>query len=521
MRRNIFGRVISIFLIGSFLVSCVGMRGVFSRKDAPNIVIILTDDMDMSLLPYMENVNHLIVEQGATLTNYFATASICCPSRATILRGQYPHNTDVMENFPGFRGFFKQGKEADTLAVWLNDAGYKTSLLGKYLNLYPIDAGRDHIPPGWTDWHSFLYEKGHLNFYYDYKMNNNGQYTEYGKATEEYSTDVIRQMSLDFIHASAKDDAPFFLFASVYAPHGPSTPARRHKEIFLDVEYPQKPSITEDTSDKPAIIQSLVGSASGDEFDAGDAQSLYIQRVQSLQAVDEMVKDIVDALEQTGQLENTYIIFTSDNGFHMGEHGLPSGKGMPYEEDIHVPFVVRGPGIAPKSEVTQLAANIDIALTVAEMAGVSASKIADGRSLLPLLTGGSVPKWRNALLIELGYIEVAKVPGVQNVSLKTSGDEAPMVEDPDIHEDPDNIFDDYLSKVEGGAFRGIRADDFVYVEYENGEREYYDLVNDPYQLDNLAANLDADTRARLESWLAELKPCAADSCRQAEEKNIK
>jgi arylsulfatase A-like enzyme len=513
MKQNVFGRMIACLVMTSILASCVGTQNSPTPKEnAPNIIVILTDDMDYSLLPYMENVNHLIVEQGATLTNYFVTASICCASRASMFRGQYPHNTDVLENFPGFRRFYKLNEEADTLAVWLKNAGYKTSLLGKYLNLYPIDAGRDYVPAGWTDWHAFIYQKNEPDLYENYSMNENGKFVQYPKTPAAYSTDVIKKDAVDFINESGK--SPFFMLAAVYAPHGPGKFAKRHAKMFPDLKYPQKPSIGEDISDKPQIVQALASSASGEVLDAGDSSFVYIKRARALQAVDELVKDIVQTLEQNGELDNTYIIFTSDNGFHIGEHNLPTGKGTAYEEDIHVPFVIRGPGIQPNSQVTRIAANIDIAPTVADMAGASISSIVDGRSLLPLLKNQPVSKWRKALLVEVGYSEQPQSSELQNIALKKA------VEEELVAEYPDTIYDDYFSKVEGGSFRAIRAENFVYVEYDNGEAEYYDLIKDPYQLDNLAAQLDADTLARLHAWLEELKTCSADNCRTVEEKTV-
>jgi arylsulfatase A-like enzyme len=198
-----------------------------------------------------------------------------------------------------------------------------------------------------------------------------------------------------------------------------------------------------------------------------------------MQAVDEMVADIVRLLEQNDQLENTYIFFTSDNGFHMGEHSLPSGKMLPYEEDIRVPLLVRGPGIQPGAVITQLTANIDIAPTVAELAGAEIAGFVDGRSLVPFFHTQPVEDggWRKGLLIETGDLER----------------ESHVI-----------------------AYRGIRAENFIYVEYESGELEYYDLIADPYQLDNLAGELDAETLALLRSWLEYLSACQAEDCRTAE-----
>jgi N-acetylglucosamine-6-sulfatase len=478
----------------------------------PNIVVILTDDMDRGLVQYMPKTDALITQQGATLTNYFATTPICCPSRASMLRGQYAHNTDILENFPGFKRFFQRGEEEQTLAVWLNNEGYATALMGKYLNLYPNSAGWNHVPAGWTDWRAFLFQNDALdggNFYYNYTLNENGVLNEYAKSPEDYSTDVIGKRSLEFIEQSLAEDDPFLLLIAVYAPHGPSIPAPRHAELFADLTYPQTPSFNEtDLSDKPQIVRDLA--SSGDDFDAGDADNLHVQRVRSLQSVDELVENVVDMLEEHGQLENTYIIFTSDNGFHMGEHSLPSGKGTPYEEDIHVPFMIRGPGIRPGSQVAQLIANIDLAPTLAEIAGAEPADFVDGRSFLPLLSDDTPDEWRSALLIEMGYIEDKPVAtAYQNISLPN--------EPAQIFEYPDSQFDNYFAEVDGGAFRGIRGEDFVYVEYANGELEYYDLITDPHQLNNLATGVDPATLASLHSWLEQLKTCSADTCRDLEQ----
>jgi arylsulfatase A-like enzyme len=447
----------------------------------PNIIFILTDDLDFTLMPYMENTNKLIGEQGATFTNYFVTSSSCCPSRASTLRGQYPHNTNILENSPGFRNFHNNGKESETIATWLNKAGYETSLIGKYLNGYPVTAGNKYVPPGWTDWHSFIHHDADNDegwYYYNYTMSENGKLNYYGYSPEEYSTDIVTERAIDFIDQSITKHSPFFIYIAGMAPHGPSTPAPRHEDTLPDLVYPQKPSfLEEDISDKPSIIYSNV--EPGDDFDAYDANEQLRKRAQTMQAVDEMVLEIVQLLEQNGQLENTYIIFTSDNGFHMGEHGLSAGKMLAYEEDIHVPLLIRGPGIEPNSTISQMVANIDIAPTAADMAGTKTTEFVDGRSFLPLLhqQTGQTLEWRKNLLIETGYFDR----------------ESPVI-----------------------AYRGIRNEKFKYMEYENGELEYYDLVNDPYELENLASDLDAETIATLHAWLEQIRTCKAESCREVE-----
>lgn len=475
-KRVVGGIVVCLVVITIAAVVCRGESN--SALDTPpNIVFILTDDLDLNLMPYMQNTNTLIAQEGAVFKNYFVTSPACCPSRATILRGQYPHNTTILENSSGFERFYRNGNEKETIATWLQRAGYRTSFLGKYLNLYPAGALKTYIPPGWTDWHVFLY-KNATDFYFAYTMNENGELVRYHKKTEDYSTDVIKGKAVEFINKSIKDNAPFFALISVYAPHGPSSPAPRHAELYRGLEYPKGIAFNEgDISDKPSVVRSLIQTSG--KFETVDADSLFMQRVRSMQAVDEMVGELIKLLDQHGQLNNTYIFFTSDNGFHMGEHGLSSGKMLPYEEDIHVPLLVRGPGIEPNSTITQMVANLDLAPTIADMAGVSPARFVDGRSFLPFLNSQQETglEWRQALLLELGYLDRP----------------SPVI-----------------------AYRGIRTERFTYIEYESGETEFYDLLLDPYQLNNLANSLDPETLSVLHSWLEQLKTCKTNSCRKAE-----
>lgn len=465
-----------LIVLGGF--SCSGQQ-IDPDNPPPNIIFILTDDMDYPLLPYMEQTNRLIAQEGAAFTNYFVTSSACCPSRASTFRGQYPHNTGVLENSPGFEQFHENGNNKSTIATWLKSAGYRTSFMGKFMNLYPAGVKRTYVPPGWTDWHAFVTsERKAADFYTSYILSENGKLVDYNEDEDDYSTDVLKNRAVEFINKSVEAHAPFFLFIAPYAPHGPSTPAARHANLYLDLKYPQSASFhEEDISDKPQIIQDI--RRTGGLFEVKEADEFFIKRVQTMLAVDEMVAELVQLLDDNGQLDNTYIFFTSDNGYHMGEHSLPSGKMLPYEEDILVPFLVRGPGIPPNTTITQMTANIDIAPTIAELAGAQSADFVDGRSFVHFLNGQPADdlQWRSALLIETGDLDR----------------ESPVV-----------------------AYRGIRAENFIYLEYENGEIEFYDLIADPYQLENIANDLDAETLAILHSWLEELKACQADSCRNAE-----
>jgi N-acetylglucosamine-6-sulfatase len=511
VRPGVWAIIILILLAGIGFYTINHTR-VF--RNSPNIIIILTDDVDLKLMPYVPKTNELIGEQGATLTNYFITTPICCPSRSSMLRGQYAHNTDVLENSPGFVRFFRLNEEAETLAVWLSRDGYQTSLIGKYLNSYPTNAGKNYIPAGWTDWHSFIYQRGNNDFYYNYIMNENAELVSYGDAPEEYSTDVIRDKSISFINQNAAEGSPFFLLISVYGAHGPSTPAPRHEDLFADLQYPQSPSFNEeDISDKPQVIQQL--GSTGDEFDAYDANALFRKRAQSMQSVDELVADVMQTLEKNGQLENTYVIFTSDNGFHMGEHRVPSGKGMPYEEDIRVPFLIRGPGIPAGMQISQMIANIDLAPTIADWTDTRTADFVDGRSFAPFLdpAAGPLADWRKGLLIEIGYTAGRFSSNTQNIAFDPSGSSSMI-------EYPDSKYDNYLAEEEGATYRGIRGENFVYSEYENGEIEFYDLTTDPYELNNIAATIDPGILAQLHAQLELLKTCTAETCRTVENEII-
>lgn len=475
------------------------------KSDLPNIVFILTDDMEASAIEFMPKTKELIGLQGATFTNFYISMSLCCPSRATILRGQYMHNTQIAGNkLPegGFDKFYQLGLEQSTMAVWLQQAGYNTALFGKYLNEYPGVAGPTYIPPGWTEWYSPV--KGNVYRNFNYTLNENGNPVEYGQAPEEYATDVISNKAQDFIQRNVEAGTPFFAFISVFAPHAPSEPAPRHAGLFTDLVHPRTPSFNEeDITDKSQSYneQDLLSTKEIERMEA-----LYPKRAQSLQAVDEMTVAIVNQLESLGQLENTYIIFTSDNGYHMGEHRLIQGKNTPFEEDIHVPFLIRGPGITSNSIVNSIAGNVDLASTFAEIAGVIPPDFVDGRSLMPLFNEIQPETWRDAYLLERSAPESE---AFSDVSIAFNPDMG-LLEPPDFAPNPK------YSWPFASAYSGLRTKDYNYVEYEIGDIELYDMNNDPYQLNNIARTSDPALLNMLQDWLASLKDCKGEVCRLAE-----
>jgi arylsulfatase A-like enzyme len=476
-----------------------------STPSRPNILYILTDDMAVTDLQYMPKTLELLGAQGVTFENFFVSMALCCPSRACMLRGQYPHNTQIVgNNRPdgGFGKFHQLGLEESTIAVWLQDAGYNTALFGKYLNGYPGSMGKEYIPPGWTEWYSAV--EGSAYDQYNYTLNENGALVSYGDAPEEYGTDVYAAKAMDFMSRSIAQGEPFFAYVSVYAPHDPATPAPRHENLFADLTLPRPPSFNEgDMSDKPQGLRENGALTHGNN---NNLERLYRKRIQSLQAVDEMVANFVTQLDALGQLDNTYIVFTSDNGYHLGEHRLPQGKNTPYEEDIRVPLLVRGPDMPAGEVVDALTGNIDLAPTFAEWGGISAPDFVDGRSLVPLLQ--SVPRidnptfpWRDAFLLERGSQSSQtsiNVPATPSATLEA----------------PDSPFD----RSPAVNYVGLRTADYTYIEYANGEIELYDLRADPYQLQNIASTADPGLLAMLHEWLEALRQCAGESCRSAEMK---
>jgi len=401
--------------------------------EPPNIVLIVTDDQRWDSLHAMPEVQRLLVRRGMSFRRAIVTNPFCCPSRATILTGRFSHTTGVYANEPPDGGWFTfQSSEPDTIATSLRDAGYRTALIGKYINGYGGES--PSVPPGWDRWFVTVGPSS----YYDYTMFDDQQgRLSFGSAPRAYSTDVLRRRAVGFIRNAARDE-PIFLMVTPFAPHGPATPAPRHQGDYASTPVPLGPAVNEaDVSDKPAYLRVR-------RLASIDKVRTYTRRGwESLLAVDQLVSEVFDALDETDRAEDTLVIFTSDNGYLIHEHRW-RGKQVPHEGSIRVPLVVSLPGEIPPGTVSRaLVSNVDLAPTIADFAG--ASLAADGVSLRPLLA-----------------------------------DAASSVRD-----------DVVLEHVAGGqpvpTYCGVRTPSFTFVHYETGEEELYDLVQDPRQLTNIAA----------------------------------
>lgn len=487
----------------------------------PNFILIVCDDLDAASVEWMPNITSLLREQGTSFANYFVTDPSCGPSRASLLRGQYVHNHGVLSNegeLGGFSIFHRLGRENSTIATWLQDAGYRTALIGKYLNDYPNGVEPDYVPPGWDDWYGLISTQ-----YTRYKFNDNGHPGRAEPGPAGYQTDVLSRKAQDFIAGAAASGDPFFAYIAPKAPHGPATPPPRHIDAFADVQAPRSPSFNEaDVSDKPGYVRKP--SALNAE-DIRRIDTSFRDRLRTLLAVDDLVGDLIETLRSTDTLDTTHIFFTSDNGHFFGEHRLPTGKGLPYNESLRVSLIVRGPGVGVGQAVDSLVNSCDLAPTIGDLAGATVPDFVDGRSLAPLLRSEMPAAWRQVTLVE----DIAKL-------FKT--DQEP----PETHQSSEVVTSEVVEAVEAvnegdegeegedgsssakrasvPAYRALRSTDWLYVEYATGERELYDERADPYQLSNLAATADTSDTSLMERFserLQELSVCTGAGCRVMED----
>jgi N-acetylglucosamine-6-sulfatase len=472
--RRLWRRV-ALVLLGAVAVAASGpLPAALGQQAQPNVIVIESDDQTAESMRVMTNVNSLIGAQGTTFENSVVNYSLCCPSRATFLTGQYAHNHDVWSNLAPNGGFdrFEALHGDNNLAVWLRAAGYYTGLIGKYLNGYANDPP---VPPGWSEWHAAAPDPQRV---YNYTLNNNGRLVQQGQAYSDFKQDVLTRKAVDFVSRRAPRAQPFFLWLTYTAPHiglpepNPNPPfdcaeapkpAPRHAHA-LDLEpLPKPPNFNEtDLSDKPAPIRRLPRLSASD---IADIQRKYRCQLESLLSVDEGVKKVVEALAASAELDGTLIIYTSDNGYFNGEHRIPEGKQRVYEESIRVPLLMRGPGIPQEGSVSDPVINADLAPTIVDVANATPGVVMDGESLIPVAQNPGIERGRQLLVEEL-------------------------------------------------AFKAIRTERYVYAEYRNGERELYDLQKDPFELQSLHNDQAyAGTRAVLADRLHQLQGCSGDSCR--------
>jgi len=505
----------------------------------PNFVVIETDDQPLNEFdrrfrdlndvwrPIMPNTMKLMRDKGITFTQYMTPFPLCAPSRASLLSGRYTQNHGVIR-IGGPRGGWQAYQSNpimyENLPVWLQRAGYWTAHFGKFINNYggPDDPAETIVPPGWNHWVTDATDNSTREFY-GYRQNIDGQITPrlgwpyydtqggrdpegcpwLGVAICNYHTDSMSMQAEDAIRAAGPD--PFYIQVDYHTPHGDSRPpigpepAVRHYDTALRTPGPRPLGFNErDMSDKPVYLQEADEAAPMSANEINQIDTEYRKSVEALRSVDDGVGGIIAALRETGRLNNTYVIFTSDNGFFNGQHRISRGKLLPYEPALRVPFVIRGPGIRPKTKSYEPVANQDIAPTLLKLAGTKAGRAVDGRTMQPFWAD---PKKRSRRPILLSsYQQITRlIPGdyPDDPQTTTTRDGAHVsVKSPDQN------------------YVGIRLGPYKYIRYENGESELYVLREDPAELQNRAN----DPRYRrviryLDTQLETLRGCQGQTCR--------
>ena len=459
----------------------VGTEAGAAVSDPPNIVFILADDQPTaSFTPeVMPETFSRIVEPGTSFTSFLATPPLCCPYRAGFITGQYPHNHGVTTNRPGYSLLREPG---NILPVWLQQAGYRTAMIGRYLNKTRIALGTD-AGPGWDEWYSAELTGG----YWRPSITTNGKVRQ----VPGYATEIFSERAVTFIENSAKRSDPFFVWLPHLAPHvssevaGPCGPASS-KPKQPDYDAYAGPSL--DSVVSPAFNETSVADKPGElgrlpRLVAEERKRLQRRwrcAVASLAAVDRGVGDVMNALERTGELDNTIVIYGSDNGFFYGEHRLTGGKAKPYDEAWRVPFAMRVPqsvlGATPPRQVDSSLTQMDLTATLLALTGAGSCALTyecrrlDGRSFAGILRKPGDDGWthRRPILFELW----------------------PDCDERDL---------------------GVRTDDFVYAqtapECGGGDRVLYDLDRDRHQLHNLA-QVRTRKGAELLQLAARLRRCS-------------
>lgn len=457
------------------LVTAIASTSQAQQK--PNIIFILTDDYSSNLVEFMPNLKAM-QKEGVTFSHYFVSNSLCCPSRSSIFTGMLPHNSGVLTNTVpngGYEAYMEHEDPAASFATALQQSGYKTAMMGKFLNGY---IPRNHAPvPGWSDW--FVAGGGYRNYNYD--MNSNGDVQHYGKTPKDYLTDVLANRADSLIRAWK--DQPFFVEISTFTPHAPFIPAPRHESLFNDEQAPRTPAFNKQAdSTAPDWLRKLtpLGPKKIERLD-----NIFRNRIRCVLSIDEMLGNIRKTLNETGISNQTYIFFSSDNGYHLGDYSMFQGKQTPFDIDIKVPLVVCGPAVAKGALQQAIVSNIDLAPTFASLAGTKLNGNPDGKNIQPFFSTQSTSKitWRNYAIVEHKRVDY-------------------NINDPDRQEAEDGILPSYTA---------LRFHDLLYVEYETGEISCYDLKNDPYELKNMAASLSPGMRAQLHSILLAVKKCGGEN----------
>jgi arylsulfatase A-like enzyme len=489
--------VLSVALAGTAYgaeVTNVSPTGHVAAGTKPNIVFVLTDDLSMNLIKHMSAVRAMR-RGGTSFDNYYVADGLCCPSRSTILTGRFPHNTGVTTNKNeqaggGYQAFVKHGNPKRTYAVPLDQAGYRTGFFGKFLNGYDVD--KHPVPPGWDEW--TVASNGYSEIAGSYRITN-VHHKGAGKhitKPDSYLTDYVGGAARDFTDRAHNAHQPFFLQLSTFAPHGgvsgsktePRFPPALRDRPGHEFKHGDCGVLDGKRVDCDALHVKRGTGLSEDTYRELDRD--LRNRVRMVQSVNDQMIALRKHLADTGQLDDTYFVFSSDNGFHLGEHGLLRGKGTAYDHDTNVPLVVTGPGVKRGQVRHVFAQNTDLYPTFLRMAHLEPAK-RDGHSLVGLLGTESPGPWRDGVLYEHQGREGPSVAGF----------------DPDAF-DGDTAARKFLPSAH--TYNAVRTEEWLYVEYANGRHELYHLTSDAGQNHNVYRS-HPQVADRLHKWLRNLHTC--------------
>lgn len=458
-----------LIVLAALILRPGGSQAQSVPAQAPNFVVVMADDLTVGEMRPLRQTRRRVGAAGASFDRYYASFPLCCPSRVTFLTGQYSHNHGVLGNGTPVGGY-PDFDRLRSLNVWLQAAGYHTVHIGKYLSRYGL-ANPTEVPPGWDEWYGALQSSS--DHYFGYRLNENGVLRRYGRSARDYKTDVFAAKATAAIRqrAAQAGGEPFFLFLGSIAPHLPATPAPRHRGRFRNLRMPTGVAFNErNVGDKPRFIRRLDRLS---DRKVRKMRGAYRDRAAALLSLDQAVARILDELRATGMLERTYVIFLSDNGFFFGQHRLAKGKYLPYEAASRLPLMIRGPAIPPGSQSREFVANTDLAPTILELAGATATVPLDGRSLIP-------------------YAQDPRLRSTRPVLFEANTADRPSP---------------------GIPYVGIRTARYAYWRYRNGERELYDMARDPRQTRSRHRDPRySRTERALAAALAALRSCAGPEC---------
>ncbi|ORX97372.1 Arylsulphatase [Basidiobolus meristosporus CBS 931.73] len=481
----------------SLFAATLALGQATDGEKKPNFLIFLMDDQDLKMdsLNYMPRVQKYIASQGTTFKHHYISTAVCCPSRVSFWTGQFPHNHNVTDENPphgGYPKFLSRQLDSNYLPFWLQQANYTNYYVGKFIN--GVDAKNPGPPKGWAHFEPLVAPWIYQYLNPTFSLNGAPFQAHQG----EYQTDVILNKTLNILDVLKSTDQPFLFTVSPVAPHDtvvmsseneypefyPPVPAERHKLLFDDLKVPRKPNFNPEIQDKPSWLKTLPRL---NQTRVDDLDEHYRLRIRSLQAVDELVEKVILKLEKNGQLDNTYIIYTTDNGYHLGQHRLGAGKGTPYEEDVNIPFIIRGPGIA-KGEISQaFTTHTHVPATILSLAGLDAPEHLDAPPM-----------------------PVLEAPSPSN----------DLTEAFNVEFWADAFFEDTWERFTSNSYKAVRiigeGYNYYFSTWCTGEHELYDLLEDPYQLRNVHPDVierDPELINRLNALLNVLRDCLGNTCR--------